>query len=199
MFSLGLLLWQLCTGRHACHSRFVFDHCAHNKRGLWNHRLTLEGMFEDCKSSEEQTPFWLSDCSYCEQLKATLSDHPDLFQSIVKYLDFNPDSRVTPKQEDSALFKSTFDPDRHTSMPETADILQDATAPSWRDPSERKRACLFICDISVAMPARCDFLVALFQRFMRGSQGVAEACDEEPSERYRCTRELLMEYCPAFP
>ena len=91
--------------------------------------MTPDGMFEHCESSQEQTPFWLSDRSYCEQLKATLSDHPDLFQSIVKYLDFNPDSRVTPKQEDSALFKPTFDPDRHTSMPETADQLKDGTAP----------------------------------------------------------------------
>ena len=217
MFSLGLMLWDMCIGRHACQGRTASSGDKPNTEDPAdrNDRLRYDHMFHHCVSAElraenvaKRIPFWMCPhCSHVEQLKATLCDQPQLFDFIMSCLHPDPQLRITPPEAIESLWGTHTpftapDPDRQNSLSEavaTQMTLVDqagncaTTFPkSLQDKSSRKFACLNLCAVTLSMSGRCKWLILLLKHMTDGhacSAGSAVA----PSDRYRHTRELLIE------
>jgi len=219
MFSLGLMLWDMCIGRHACQSRAASTCEERNTEAAFdrNDRLKYSHMFRHCVSREhraeneaKRVPFWLCPrCSHIEQLKATLSQQPELYKFIVECLHPDPQQRITPRDASHRLSGTHTpftkdDPDREISLPEAVEVVQftlqqhdgdDATAfpKSLQEKSSRKFACLNLCDIARPMSLRCKWLSLLLKHMTDGQARTAGGA-VVASGKYQRTRELLVEF-----
>jgi hypothetical protein len=213
MFSLGILLWELCIGHHPTRSRFSRHDVDMNDKRQRNNLLRYSDMFQHCVLPEHKTlnqerkiPFWkCTRCSYVEQLRETLSQKPGVFEFIMRCLDPCPDTRITPLRANQELsgqceLFTESKPDRDYSLPEATEIqlsLKDAnheamSPGSLNEKSSRKFACLSICDVSKPLSHRCQWLNALF-KFMTGQQqNASPSCDS--TDKYRRARDLLMDF-----